>query len=173
MERLVIVLISILTGVAIFSCKENDLEKQREFELKTLDEFIQNNYPDKEPSSTGLFYIETEAGVGDSINVGDKVQIFYNLMLLDSTSIASSGEFEPLELIIQPPTQLSSSASDVDQMPGLHEGLTYMKKGAKARFILPSQLAFGQYGTYGVGGFKTLLMDVEVYKVFPLEIPGE
>jgi FKBP-type peptidyl-prolyl cis-trans isomerase len=48
-----------------------------------------------------------------------------------------------------------------------------MKKGTKASLVIPSELAYGQTGTYGVGGFTTLLMEVEVYKVFPVEIPEE
>jgi hypothetical protein len=173
MKRNTIILISAIIALTFFSCKENDLEKLREQELKQLDEFIEKNYPDESPTPSGLFYIELEEGTGDSIKIRDKVQIFYDIITLDSTYVASSGEFEPLELIVRPPTQLSSSASDVSELLGLHEGLTYMKKGTKALLIMPSELAFGQYGLYNVGGFTTLLMEVEVYKVFPLEISEE
>jgi FKBP-type peptidyl-prolyl cis-trans isomerase len=164
------ILISAIVAVLFFSCKDNDLEKQRERELQELDEYISNNFPDEDPTASGLFYIELEEGTGDSINIGDKVQIFYELMTLDSNLVASSGNYEPLQVIVQPPTQLSSSASDVNELLGLHEALTYMKRGTKALLIMPSQLAFGQYGSYSVGGFKTLLMEVEVYKVFPLNV---
>jgi FKBP-type peptidyl-prolyl cis-trans isomerase len=152
----------------LFSCKENDLEKQRERELKRLDEYISNNFPDEKPKPSGLFYIELNEGIGDSIKINDKVQIFYDLYTIDSSYVAGSGSYEPVELTVVPAMQLGSSAEDVSEMKGLHEALTYMKKGTRALLILPSQLAFGQYGTYGVGGFRTLLMEVEVYKVFPV-----
>ena len=151
----------------LFSCKENDLEKQRERELKLLDEYISNNYPDEKPKPSGLFYIELNEGTGDSIRINDKVQIFYDLYTLDSSYVTGSGVYEPVELTVLPPTQLGSSPDYVNEIKGLHEALTYMKKGTRALLILPSQLAFGQYGSYGVGGFRTLFMEVEVYKVFP------
>jgi FKBP-type peptidyl-prolyl cis-trans isomerase FkpA len=170
MKRIATILITATIAGTFFSCKENDLEKQREQELKRLDEFIQKNYPNENPTASGLYYIELEKGTGDSIAIDDKVQIFYDIMTIDSTYVTSSGEYEPLELIVRAPTQLSSSATYVDELLGLHEALTYMKKGTKALLIMPSELAFGQYGSYNVGGFKTLLMEVEVYKFFPLEI---
>jgi len=173
MKRIAIILITAAIAGTFFSCKENDLEKQREEELKKLNEFIQKNYPDEDPTASGLYYIELEEGTGDSIAIRDKVQIFYDIMTIDSSYVTGSGKYEPLELIVLPPTQLSSSATDVGDLLGLHEALTYMKKGTKALLIMPSELAFGQYGSYNVGGFKTLLMEVEVYKVFPLEVSNE
>ena len=173
MIRLVTAITLFLAVFAFFSCKENDLEKQRQNELKKLDEYIQNNYPDLEPTPSGLYYIELEEGTGDSIQIGDRVQLFYDMWTLDSVYIDGSGRYEPLEVIVLPPSELGSSATSAQNLLGLHEALTYMKDDAKARMILPSQLAFGQYGSYGVPGFTTLLMEVEIYKVYPAEIPGE
>ncbi|MDD4143065.1 MAG: FKBP-type peptidyl-prolyl cis-trans isomerase [Prolixibacteraceae bacterium] len=168
MKYLLSVIFASVLIFTLFSCKENDLEKQRERELKLLDEYIQNNYSGLDPKPSGLFYIELSEGIGDSIRMGDKVQIFYDLYTLDSSYVAGTGPYEPSEMIVLPPTQLGSSAETVTEMKGLHEALTYMKKGSRALLIIPSELAFGQYGTYGVGGFRSLLMEVEVYKVFPL-----
>jgi len=36
--------------------------------------------------------------------------------------------------------------------------------------VLPSELAYGQNGTTGISGFTTLLMEVEVYKVYPYSV---
>ena len=158
--------------IAIFSaCKKNDFEKLRKDELKKLEQFITNNYPTLNPTASGLFYIEQEKGIGDSIEIGDRVQIFYTIWSLDSIYIDGSGEYEPMELTVLPPTQLSSSATAVTQLKGLHEALTYMKKDSKSLLIMPSELAFGQTGsvTIGVPGFTTLLMEVEVYKVYPAQ----
>lgn len=177
MKRLVTAITLFLAAFAFFSCKENDLEKQRQNELKKLDEYIQNNYPDLEPTPSGLYFIELEEGTGDSIQIGDRVQLFYDMWTLDSVyidgNIEESGRYEPIELVVLPPSELSSSASSARNMLGLHEALTYMKDDGKAKMILPSQLAFGQYGSYGVTGFTTLVMEVEIYKVYPADVPGE
>jgi len=173
MKRILTGLTIILVAIAFFSCKDDDAEKQRQYELKKLRDYIQNNYPDLKPKSSGLYYIELEEGIGDSIKIGDKVQIFYDIWDLDTTWITGSGNFEPLELVVLPPTQLSYSAQDIDEMLGLHEALTYMKKGTRSLLIVPSELAFGQYGVSGINGFTSLRMEVEVYKVFPLQTAEE
>lgn len=171
----ILFLISIVT--AFSSCnKDNSLEKMRENELEILDGYIDNNYPDSLPKSSGLYFIEEIVGHGDSlIRFGDEVQVFYATWTLDSPTDStlidqSSGyldghRFEPLEF--------TAGASDV--IKGLDEAVTYMREGGKARLVVPSEIAYGQNGSPsgGVGGFTTLLMEVEVYKVYPFIVPEE
>jgi len=173
MKRIVTGLLITFFAVAFFACKENDLEKQRENELKKLNEFIRNHYSDDDPRPSGLYYIKQEDGSGDSIQIGDRVQLFYDLWTLDSTYVTGTGRYEPVEVIVLPPTQLSSSASLAKNTLGLHESLTYMREGGKSKLIMPSELAFGQYGSYGLPGFTSVIMEVEVYKVYPSDIPED
>lgn len=173
MKRIVTGLIFTLLAVAFFACKENDFEKQRENELKKLNEFIRNNYPELERNPSGLYYKELEAGTGDTIKIGDRVQFFFDLWNLDSAYVGGSGRYEPVEVRVQHPGNLDSSPSSVSQMLALHEALTYMQKGTKSLLIFDSSLGFGQYGVSGVGSFTPLMMEVEVYKVYPAEIPEE
>lgn len=154
-----------LAVVAFFSCnKSDDLEALRKNELKKLDEFINLNYPDSLPTSSGLYYIEELKGYGDSlISLGDRVQIFYATWTIDSVLIdESSGytvghRYDPLEYVV--------GTSSV--IAGLDEASTYMREGGKAHLVINSELAYGQNGSTGVSGFTTLLMEVEVYKVQP------
>jgi FKBP-type peptidyl-prolyl cis-trans isomerase len=41
------------------------------------------------------------------------------------------------------------------------------------KLVIDSELAYGQNGSGSVGGFKTLLMEVEVYKIYPFVLPEE
>lgn len=173
MKRIVTGLLLAFLAVAFFSCKENDLEKQRENELKKLNEFIRNHYSDVDRRPSGLYYVELEEGSGDSIQIGDRVQVFYDLWTLDSTYVTGTGRYEPAEVTVFPPTQLSSSAQLAKNTLGLHEALTYMREGGKSRLIMPSELSFGQYGSYNLSGFTSLIMEVEVYKVYPSEVTEE
>ena len=50
---------------------------------------------------------------------------------------------------------------------GFDEGITYMKEGGKARFLLPSSLAYGSAGYYTIPGYTPLLYDVQLVKVSP------
>lgn len=170
MKQIFIAITLVLMVAAFFSCKENSLEKQRSNELKSLNEFMRTQYPGKEPQPSGLYYFELQEGTGDSIKIGDRVQLFYELWTLDSVNIGSNGSYEPLEVVVAPPTQLSSSATHEGQMRALHEALTYMKRGSKARLIFDSSLGFGQFGASGIPGFLPLIMEVEVYKVYPAPV---
>jgi hypothetical protein len=173
MKRIITGVFFAAIAVALFSCKDNSLEKQRQNELKKLDEFIRAHYAEVERKPSGLYYIELEEGTGDSIKMGDRVQVFHEIYTLDSILVTATGHYEPLELTVLPPTELSSSPNYVSELKALNEALTYMKKGSKARLIFDSQIGFGQYGSYGIGGFTPLMMEVEVYKVFPAQIPEE
>lgn len=145
---------------------DNSLEKLRQKELETLDAYMQANYPDVEPTKSGLYYIEEVKGTGDTIVPGDKIQIFYATWLIDSTLIdetngyISGYRFEPYEFVVGAGTAIA----------GLEEAATYMQKGTIANLIINSQLAYGQngntFGTPPVPGFTTLLMQVEVYKIY-------
>lgn len=168
MKQLTTALFAIFAAVAIFSCDDNSLEKQRKNELELLDAYLQENYPDAEPKLSGLYYIEEVKGTGDTIKAGDRVQIFYATWrlsdgeLIDESNGYTDGyRFEPLEFVVGRGSVIS----------GLDEAMTYMQKGTIANLVIDSGLAYGQNGNYNgtppVGAFTSLLMRVEVYKVFP------
>jgi FKBP-type peptidyl-prolyl cis-trans isomerase len=168
MIRIIPFFVFIVSVLFFFSCKENSLEKQRQNELRKLGEFMRAHYPGVSPKPSGLYYFEIEPGTGDSIKIGDRVQIFHETMRLDSGYITHTGPYEPLELIVYPASQLSTSATSISNIRALHEALTYMKKGSKALLIFDSQLGFGQMGVIGmVPSFTSVMMEVEVYKHFP------
>ena len=159
----------ILTAFAVgfLACgDDNNLEELRNNELALLDEYIQANYPGLEPTSSGLYYIEEVKGTGDTIKPGDQVQIYYATWLIDSTLIDETNgyieghRFEPYTVNVGSGTSIA----------GLEEALTYMQKGTVANLVINSELAYGQNGnTMGdppVPGFTTLLMQVEVYKIY-------
>lgn len=175
MKRFFAGLILASVVIAFSACsKDNSLEKLRENELQKLDEYIRVNYPDSLPRSSGLYYIEEITGYGDSlIRIGDRVQMFYATWLIDSLLIdESSGysngyRFEPYEFIV------GSSGTQGGPIVGLDEAVINMREGGKSHLILPSELAYGQSGSGTVGSFATLLMEIEVYKVYPAIIPEE
>jgi FKBP-type peptidyl-prolyl cis-trans isomerase len=50
---------------------------------------------------------------------------------------------------------------------GWTEGLQLMKKGAKYRFFIPSNLAYGQTGNTSIPGNSALIFDVELLAITP------
>lgn len=172
MKKIIFSVIFLLAvGAAFFSCEDDFQKKSRDAELKELNEYIAKNYPNGiEPTASGLYFIEKQKGFGDTIKVGDKVQIFYATMALDSflfdetVGFSSGYRYEPYEIIV----------GAGNSVLGLEEGLTYMQPGAKASLIINSELAYGN-GSFNapLPGFTTLLMEVEIYKVFPVETSEE
>ena len=170
MRRFFIGIVLFSIAVAFFACGEdNSLEKMRENELAKLDVFIDEHYPDSTAKPSGLYYIEAIKGEGDSLVFGDRVQIFYATWTIDSILVDESEgylaghRFEPLEFIV----------GGGGVVKGLEEAATYMQLNTKSNLVLPSEIAYGQNGKGSIPGFTTLLMEVEVYKVYPYNPPTE
>lgn len=169
----------LISAVGFFACKDSiDYEKLRREELTILDEYMVANYPDAEPTRSGLYYFnESGTGEGDTIKLGDEVQIYYATWVLDKNTEGelvtelvdeSSGyleghRYEPLKFTV--------GAGSV--IAGLEEGMTYMQPGTKSRLVINSALAYGQNGSAAVGMFQTVIMEVEVFKVIPFETTTE
>ena len=172
MKRFLTGLILASVVIAFFACDDdNSLEELRMEELEKLDVFIAENYPDSVPRVSGLYYIESVKGEGELLKAGDRVQIFYATWTLDSTLVdESSGytsghRFEPLEFTV--------GGGEVIQ--GLEQAAIYMQLGTTANLVISSELAYGQNGdgTGFIPGFTSLLMEVEVYKVYPYPVAEE
>ena len=136
----------------------NEFKSQKE---KEISEIMQKNKQMIEEVSKG--YLETDSGLrytvlskgnGDSPNKGDLVKVHYKGQLLDETVFDSSYKRnEPIEFKV-----------GIGQViPGWDEGIMLLKKGDKARFVIPSNLAYGESGAGGViPPNATLIFEVEL-----------
>lgn len=164
-----IVMLSVFSSM--ISCDDNNLGKLRERELELLDQYIEKNNITVEPTASGLYYIEKVKGTGDTVKVGDIVDIYYRTWLIDSTLIdenidAKGHYYDPLRFTVTPP---QSGASVVE---GLNEAIKFMQQGTVAHLIVPSQIAYGQNGSMGIPAFSTLLFEIRVHKVIRQSISG-
>lgn len=106
-------------------------------------------------TASGLQYIVEKEGKGITPTATDEVTVHYTGRLLDGTVFDSSvnrGEPAtfPLNRVI----------------PGWTEGVQLMKEGAKYRFFIPSDLAYGPQGIpNAIPPHSTLIFDVELIKV--------
>lgn len=136
----------------------NEFKSQKE---KEISEIMQKNKQMIEEVSKG--YLETDSGLrytvlskgnGDSPNKGDLVKVHYKGQLLDETVFDSSYKRnEPIEFKV-----------GIGQViPGWDEGIMLLRKGDKARFVIPSNLAYGESGAGGViPPNSTLIFEVEL-----------
>lgn len=107
-------------------------------------------------TGSGLQYEVITAGTGATPTSSDRVTVNYKGTLLNGTQFDSSYDRgEPTTFGV---TQV---------IPGWTEGLQLMKEGAKYRFFIPHQLAYGSRETPdgSIPPFSTLIFEVELIKV--------
>ncbi len=131
-----------------------------EREKGDFDKYLADNKITTKPNASGLIYIETKKGSGPAPKALEMVKVHYTGKLLDGTTFDSSVERgEPIEFVIgQQPQQV---------ITGWEEGLMMMKKGGKAKLIIPSNLAYGEGGRAQIPPYAPLVFDVELIDIKP------
>ncbi len=121
-------------------------------EKETLAKFITDNKITNAPQPSGLYYIEQTEGKGIKIDSG--CQVIYNvkISMLDGKQVFGQ---DSMKFVF----------GKRPDMTGFLEGIKLMKKGGKARLILPSQLAFGERGYREIPPYTTIIYDVQVLDV--------
>lgn len=121
-------------------------------------EFLAKNKQVKGVFTTpsGLQYMVLRQGAGARPMATSKVRVNYHGTLLDGTVFDSSYDRgQPIEFNLN------------QVIPGWTEGVTLMPVGAKYRFWIPGDLAYGANGTPGgpIGPNATLIFDVELMDI--------
>ncbi len=136
--------------------RANEAQSQVQVEKTKLVEYISQKGIKTAPDSLGLYYIETKAGSGALAQPGDSVVVNYEGTLLDGKVFDSS--FERGD-----PIKFSLGRGMV--IPGWEIGLSKMKKGGEATFIIPSDLAYGPRGSGPIPPASTLVFKVQLVNV--------
>jgi FKBP-type peptidyl-prolyl cis-trans isomerase len=120
-----------------------------------LPKSIQNG--DTMKTSSGLEYIEVEAGTGAQAVAGKTVAVHYTGKLQNGQVFDSSiSRGEPIEFPL----------GKGKVIKGWDEGIALMKVGGKAQLIIPPDLGYGERGAGGViPPNATLVFDVELVSV--------
>jgi FKBP-type peptidyl-prolyl cis-trans isomerase FkpA len=104
---------------------------------------------------TGMVFIETSAGTGDSPAATDTVKLHYHVSLPDGSVFDSS---------VQRGEPASFALDKV--IPCFSEGLQRMKVGGKAELYCPPELAYGERGAPPrIPGGSALLFEVELLEI--------
>ncbi len=124
--------------------------KQREEELDKLSKGF-------DKTDSGLRYQIIQKGSGAQAAKGNKVEVHYKGQLPDGTVFDSSYKRNQ-------PIGFTLGVGQV--IPGWDEGISLLQVGDKARFVIPSDLAYGSSGAGGViPPDATLIFDVELVSV--------
>jgi FKBP-type peptidyl-prolyl cis-trans isomerase FkpA len=129
-----------------------------DYEKQVLDSFLLNNKISSKSFYDGIWVIETTSGKGDFLRKGNALAIHYKGMFLDGKVFDDSNTREPFQFIF---------GTDGQVIKGLEKGLEKLKKGSKAKIIIPSPSAFGEKGssTGIIPPNTTVVYEVEIIRV--------
>jgi peptidylprolyl isomerase len=127
--------------------------KQRKI-MSEQDEFIKTKWPNAIKTPSGLKYVVTKEGAGNTPEKGTTVTAHYTGTLLDGKKFDSSVDRgQPLKFPVGMQRVIK----------GWDEAFLGMKKGEKRTLIIPPDLAYGSQGAGGViPPDATLVFDVEL-----------
>lgn len=136
--------------------KENLIEANKiaaQKESIQIDGYVSRRKLDVVKTNTGLRYMIYQNGNGE-IAKKDKIAVVkYEVSLIDGTICYQTKKGEVEEFRI---------GKDYVES-GLHEGITYMKVGDKAKIIIPSHLAHGLTGDFKkIPVRSTIIYDIEL-----------
>tara|TARA_X000000950_G_scaffold35695_4_gene38213 strand:+ start:856 stop:1788 length:933 start_codon:yes stop_codon:yes gene_type:complete len=130
--------------------KEARIKAAKEKEADELEAVVAG----MEKTASGLYYKINKLGEGQNPSAGSNVAVHYRGMLMDGTVFDSSYQRnEPINFTL----------GQGQVIPGWDEGIALLNKGASAKLVIPSDLAYGSSGAGGViPGDATLIFEVEL-----------
>lgn len=154
-------LIKIKTKEEIVAEKKRLHESNSQEEMRRLKNYLIQEDIKIKPKMSGLYFIEKQKGTGQNAMPNDKVKVHYIGKFINGMVFDSSVErAEIFEFILGKDRVIDA----------WQEGISYMKKGSKATFIVPSHLAYKAKGVENViPPYATLIFEVELLDIIKSE----
>lgn len=153
--RSLLSLIGVIAFLIIPGCRSTQIQK------------VEERGPEMITTASGLQYAITYEGDGALVEKGDQVFVHYSGKLEDGTVFDSSYERGD-------PISFKLGSGQV--IAGWEEGINYMRKGGKAIFKIPPQLAYGENAIGPIPANATLTFNVELVDIIkpaaPLDSEG-
>jgi FKBP-type peptidyl-prolyl cis-trans isomerase FkpA len=122
-------------------------------EIQEIDDFILRYHWAMNQTPTGLRYMIYQKGTGPSAKQGDSVTIKYRINLLNGDLVYESDD----------KTNFTFLLGKRNVTSGLEEGIMLMRRGSRAKLVVPSHLAFGVLGDLAkIPARAALVYDVEL-----------
>ena len=119
--------------------------------------FLKANNLNGIKTNSGLYYVITKEGNGEKPMVNDEVTMNYTGMFLDGNKFDSN-----VDSAFGHVSPFSFPLGQGRVIRGWDEGVALLKKGTKAKFILPSSIAYGAGGSGTIPANSVLQFDVEL-----------
>lgn len=144
---LVIALFGLISGCSTYS--ESD---KNTFDT-AIQKFIQKSGIKYQKSESGLYYFIENEGEGDNIKYTNDVSFTYSGKLLNGTPFDTKNSRTPVTFNVK---QL---------ILGWQEAMLYLKKGGKAKLIVPPHLGYANYELESIPKNSILTFEMEILDV--------
>ncbi|TXI84153.1 MAG: hypothetical protein E6Q37_08950 [Crocinitomicaceae bacterium] len=141
-----------LISLLVASCKTYSEEEVQGFD-KAIQKFVMKSGLNYEKSESGLYYLIEKEGEGEFIKFTDEVSFRYVGKLLDGKTFDGRYKRTPLTFEVS------------KLIEGWKEGFMYLKKGGKAKLIIPPTLGYGENQLPEIPANSILYFEVEVVDV--------
>lgn len=152
----------ILPAFLMVSCNKDEDADKKQHEDWVIEDFLLTYYPNAQPTATGLYIMNDNAGTGVTPSDNDYVIMDYTTRYVETfrifdTSWKSVAKAEGISTKTAMSCEGPYKVQVKNMYEGLKEGLFSMQEGDSARLIIPSSLYKGDYiPVYG---------DIRLYKV--------
>lgn len=131
--------------------------KQLKIDHGLLEDYFKKNNISPQKTESGIYYVIHEEGKGANPQAGQMVSVNYTGTKMNGEKFDSNVDpaFNHVE-----PLQFKLGQGQV--IKGWDEGLTLLKRGAKATLYIPSSLAYGAQSQGAIGPNEILIFEVEL-----------
>ena len=139
--------------LAVIGCKTYSDDDKSKFDQK-IESYIQKHHlKGFKQSDSGLFYQIIKKGEGENIKLTDEVAFTYEGKLLNGQIFDGQNKRNPVKFNVSA------------LIEGWKETMLYLKKGGKAKIIVPPQLGYGDYDLDKIPANSILYFTIEVKDV--------
>lgn len=136
------------------SLQQSD-ELQKEKEAVEIKQYVSAHCKTVKEFASNAFIEVLSPSAGDSVKPGDHIKIIYEGSFLDGKEVDHSPKGKYFEF---------TCGQEAQVLDGIQLAIYRLKKGEKAKIILPSQLAFGREGSSNgaVPSYTPLVYEIEI-----------
>jgi FKBP-type peptidyl-prolyl cis-trans isomerase FkpA len=126
-------------------------------ENEQIDDYIRRHNLVMESTETGIRVMILKEGIGQKAETGKTVKLSYSVTLLTGDTVYTAEKDGPLIFVV----------GKGQVITGLEEAILLLRVGDRAKFIIPSHLAFGLIGDQKKIPYKaSLVYDIEFISMY-------
>lgn len=141
-------LLALFLTLGIIGCGSDDDNAQHDKDIDLITQYLMDNNLNAQMTPSGLHYIITSEGDGNHPTLNDQVTVSYTGQLLNGT------------IFDQTPPGQTRTFPLAGLIKGWQEGIPLLSRGGSGKFILPSNLGYGNRANGSIPANSVLVFDI-------------